>query len=47
MLLELFILLKIENNKKKNKKITVHASFTVHLPICTIHISWTVQETLV
>ena len=44
-----FILLKIENWKqqKNNKKVTVYAESTVHLPIRVVHVPWTVQEALV
>ena len=39
-----FILLKTENNKKNNKKITVHFKITVHVPVCTVNVPKTVQK---
>ena len=41
------ILLKTENNKKNNKKVTVWVLVIVHMPDCTIHVSWTMQWVLV
>ena len=40
------ILLKIENWKRKKKKFTIHFKITVHMPDCTVHVPWTVQEVL-
>ena len=40
------ILLKTENNKKKNKKVIVWALVTVHMPDCTVLVPWTVQQAL-
>ena len=32
--------------KKNNKKVIVWALATIHMPDCTVHVSWTVQEAL-
>ena len=37
----------VENNKKNNKKVTVHMWVTVYLPTYTVYVPWTVQEPLV
>ena len=42
----MFILLKTENNNKNNKKVIVHYEVIVYMPWCTVHVPWTVHQTL-